>query len=156
VPKPALQETDINALIEQIVDFATHHTDMDAVEIVTTFDARLPRVWVDGDQIRQVAMNLMLNAGAAMPEGGRLAVGTALGENGWVNITFQDSGAGIPPENLEKIFEPFFTTKARGTGVGLAITRTIVEQHGGRIEIASEVGQGTRVTVSLPVNRERA
>lgn len=156
VPKPALEEIDINALIKQIVDFAAHHTDMDAVVIVTAFDAGLPRVWVDGDQIRQVAMNLMLNAAAAMTEGGRLVVGTALDEDGWVKVTFQDSGAGIPPENLEKIFEPFFTTKTRGTGLGLAITRTIVEQHGGRIDVASEVGRGTLMTVSLPVNRERA
>jgi two-component system NtrC family sensor kinase len=154
VPKPVLEETDINALLEQIVDFAAHHTDMDAVNIVTTFDSQLPRLWVDGDQIRQVAMNLMLNAGAAMPEGGRLVMGTAAGENGRVHITFQDSGSGISPENLEKIFEPFFTTKARGTGLGLAITRTIVEQHGGKIEVASEVGEGTTVTVSLPAHRE--
>ncbi|MDG4552058.1 MAG: cache domain-containing protein [Candidatus Contendobacter sp.] len=156
VPKPTPEDTDINALIEQIVDFAAHHTDMDAVKIVTAFDTGLPRVWVDGDQIRQVAMNLMLNAGAAMSGGGRLVVGTALDQDGWVKVTFQDSGAGIAPENLEKIFEPFFTTKARGTGLGLAITRTIVEQHGGRIDVASEVGRGTLVTVSLPVNRGRA
>ncbi len=156
VPKPTLVETDINALLEQIADFAAHHTDMDAVNIATVFDSRLPWVWVDGDQIRQVAMNLMLNAGAAMPEGGRLVVETALGENGDVKLTFRDSGAGIPPEHLEKIFEPFFTTKARGTGLGLAITKTIVEQHGGRIEVASEVGQGTTVTVHLSVHRESA
>lgn len=156
VPKPTLVETDINALLEQIVDFAAHHTDMDAVDIVTAFDSQLPRIWVDGDQIRQVAMNLMLNAGAAMPEGGRLVVGTTLGEEGCIKLTFQDSGAGIPPENLEKIFEPFFTTKTRGTGLGLAITKTIVEQHGGRIEVASEVGKGTTVTVSLLARRESA
>ena len=154
VPKPVLEETDINALLEQIVDFAAHHTDMDAVNIVTAFASPLPRIWVDGDQIRQVAMNLMLNAGAAMPEGGRLMVGAAAGEDGYVKLTFQDSGTGIPPDNLEKIFEPFFTTRARGTGLGLAITRTIVEQHGGKIEVASEVGKGTRVTVSLLVHRE--
>lgn len=156
VPKPALEATDINALLEQIVDFAAHHTDMDAVTIDTVFDLQIPRIWVDGDQIRQVAMNLMLNAGAAMPERGRLLVGTALDEDGWVKLTFQDSGSGIAPENLEKIFEPFFTTKTRGTGLGLAITRTIVEQHGGRIEVASEMGKGTTVTVSLPAHRESA
>jgi two-component system NtrC family sensor kinase len=77
-----------------------------------------------------------------------------LGEDGWVKLTFQDSGTGIAPEDLEKIFEPFFTTKARGTGLGLAITKTIVEQHGGRIDVASEVGKGTTVTVSLPAQRE--
>jgi two-component system NtrC family sensor kinase len=156
VPKPVPEETDLNALLEQIVDFAAHHTDMDAVNIATAFDSGLPRIWVDGDQIRQVAMNLMLNAGAAMPDGGRLVVGTTLGEDGCVKLTFQDSGAGISPENLEKIFEPFFTTKKRGTGLGLAITRTIVEQHGGRIEVASEVGKGTLVTVNLPARRESA
>lgn len=154
VPKPSLEETDLNALLDQIVDFAAHHTDMDAVDIVTAFDPRLPRIWVDGDQIRQVAMNLMLNAGAAMPDGGRLTVGTQPDEDGRVKLTFEDSGSGIPPENLEKIFEPFFTTKARGTGLGLAITRTIVEQHGGNIAVASEPGRGTTVTVTLPIKRE--
>ncbi len=156
VPKPSLEETDINGLLDQIVDFAAHHTDMSAADIVTTFDPRLPRIWVDGDQIRQVAMNLMLNAGAAMPEGGRLTIGAALGEDGRVKLTFQDSGAGIAPDHLEKIFEPFFTTKTRGTGLGLAIAKTIVEQHGGRIEITSAPGQGALATVSLPVCRESA
>lgn len=156
VPRPTLAETDLNALLTQIVDFAAHHTDLDAVHIVTDFDPRLPRVWVDGDQIRQIAMNLMLNAGGAMPEGGSLEVSTTLGEDQFVHITFQDSGSGIPPEHLEKIFEPFFTTKARGTGLGLAITKTIIERHGGRITVASQVGQGTRVTVSLPLHRESA
>ncbi|MDG4554379.1 MAG: cache domain-containing protein [Candidatus Competibacter sp.] len=156
VPKPALEETDLNALLDRIVDFAAHHTDMHAADIVTAFDPDLPRIQVDGDQIRQVAMNLMLNAGAAMPEGGRLTVGTGMGEDGWLQLTFQDSGCGIAPDNLEKIFEPFFTTKTRGTGLGLAIAKTIVDQHGGRIDIASAPGQGTGVTVRLPIRREPA
>ncbi|MDQ5911393.1 MAG: two-component system, NtrC family, sensor kinase [Pseudomonadota bacterium] len=156
VPRPTLEDTDLNALLTQIIDFATHHTDLDAVNISTAFDPQLPRVPLDGDQIRQVAMNLMLNAGGAMPEGGRLDIGTALGEDACVQITFQDSGSGIPPEHLEKIFEPFFTTKARGTGLGLAITKTIIERHGGRITVASEVGQGTRITISLPQHQEFA
>ena len=66
-------------------------------------------------------------------------------------MAFQDSGAGIPPEHLEKVFEPFFTTKARGTGLGLSITRQIVEQHHGTIRVESEVGRGTTVTLSLPI-----
>lgn len=154
VPKPALEESDINALLEQIVDFAAHHTDMDHVTVVKAFDPALPKVRVDKDQLRQVALNLMLNAGAAMDAGGRLQVGTALGEDGFVKLTFRDTGAGIAPENLEKIFEPFFTTKARGTGLGLAITKTIIEQHHGMIHIDSAVGQGTTVTVSLSATRE--
>lgn len=91
-----------------------------------------------------------------MPDGGQLVVGTTLNDVGWISMTFQDTGSGIAPENLEKIFEPFFTTKARGTGLGLAITKTIVEQHGGKLEVASTIGQGTTVTVSLPSQAESA
>jgi two-component system NtrC family sensor kinase len=108
----------------------------------------------DGDQLRQVAINLILNAGAAMPDGGTLTVRTFLDGEGWVNLEFRDTGAGIPKEHLERIFEPFFTTKASGTGLGLAITRQIVEQHHGKISIESEPGTGTTVTVRLPLRRE--
>jgi two-component system, NtrC family, sensor kinase len=138
----------------QIVDFAANHTDMRWVTVVKAFAPDLPSVMVDGDQIRQVAINLILNAGAAMPEGGKLVVGTALDEDGMVRISFADTGAGIPQEYLEKIFEPFFTTKAKGTGLGLAITRQIVEHHHGRITIESEIGRGTTVTVILPQDRD--
>jgi len=142
-------EWDGLALLEQIVDFTAHHTDMDHVTVERQFAAELPPTWVDKDQIRQVAVNLMLNAGAAMAEGGTLTVRTALGADGRVYLSFEDNGAGIPEENLQKIFEPFFTTKARGTGLGLAITKTIIDQHRGTIAIASEVGRGTTVTVGL-------
>lgn len=154
VPKPSLEATDINALLDQIVDFAAHHTDMDTITIVKEFAPQLPMVRVDGDQLRQVAINLILNAGAAMAERGRLVVSTSPSQDGYVQVRFKDNGSGISPENLEKIFEPFFTTKARGTGLGLAITKTIIEQHGGKIEVASELGKGTTVTVSLPISRE--
>jgi two-component system NtrC family sensor kinase len=101
-----------------------------------------------------VAINLILNAGAAMESGGTITVGTAASGVASVDIVIRDEGAGIAPENLEKIFEPFFTTKARGTGLGLAITKRIVEQHLGRIMVESEIGKGTTVTVRLPVGRE--
>ncbi|MBI1920800.1 MAG: cache domain-containing protein [Geobacter sp.] len=152
-PRPTLEEADLNALLEQIVDFAANHTDMHHVTIVKEFSDGLPPIMVDGDQMRQVAINLILNAGAAMDAGGRLVVRTGL-DGGHVNIAFRDNGAGIPQEDLEKIFEPFFTTKARGTGLGLAITRQIIEQHQGKIEIESTVGEGTTVTVKLPLERE--
>ncbi|HEY6839022.1 MAG TPA: Cache 3/Cache 2 fusion domain-containing protein, partial [Geobacteraceae bacterium] len=153
-PKPAMEETDINMLLDQIVDFAANHTDMHHVTVVKEFGPNLPTIQVDGDQMRQVAINLILNAGAAMQAGGRLVVGTSLDDEGYVCLTFRDNGAGIPPEDLEKIFEPFFTTKAKGTGLGLAITRQIVEMHQGKIGIESEMGKGTTVTVRLPVERE--
>jgi two-component system NtrC family sensor kinase len=152
-PKPAMEATDLNGLLDQIADFAANHMDLHQVSVVRDFAADLPRAFVDPDQIRQVAINLILNAGAAMESGGTITVGTAARE-GFVDITIRDEGAGIAPENLEKIFEPFFTTKARGTGLGLAITKRIVEQHLGRIVVESELGKGTTVTVSLPSERE--
>jgi two-component system, NtrC family, sensor kinase len=153
-PKPSPEETEINMLLDQIVDFAANHTDMYHVSVVKDFAPGLPLIPVDGDQMRQVAINLILNAGAAMEAGGRLVVRTYLCDDGYVCIDFSDNGAGIPADNLERIFEPFFTTKAKGTGLGLAITKQIVEQHQGKIGIVSEVGEGTTVTVRLPLERE--
>lgn len=153
-PRPTLEQTDLNSLIQQIVDFATNHTDMRGVTIITELAANLPPVELDGDQMRQVAINLILNAGGAMPDGGTLTVKTEEVDATHVRITFRDSGCGIPAESLEKIFEPFYTTKARGTGLGLAITRQIIEQHHGEIHIESTIGKGTSVTVTLPIERE--
>jgi two-component system NtrC family sensor kinase len=153
-PQPALEETDINKLLEQIVDFAANHTDMHHVTVHKELDPTLPAIMVDGDQLRQVAINLILNAGAAMQKGGRLVVSTGYGVDGCVSLKFSDNGGGIPQEHMEKIFEPFFTTRVKGTGLGLAITKQIVEQHHGKIGIESEMGHGTTVEVRLPVNRD--
>ena len=153
-PKPTMELTDINSLLDQIVDFAANHTDMHHVSVVKEFAPDLPLIEVDADQMRQVAINLILNAGAATHGGGKLTVSTALDEEGYVHLRFSDDGAGIPPENLEKIFEPFFTTKEKGTGLGLAITKQIVEQHHGKITIESKVGAGTTVIIRLPKDNE--
>jgi two-component system NtrC family sensor kinase len=153
-PKPTLEETDVNGLLDQIVDFAANHTDMYHVSVVKDFAPDLPKIMADGDQMRQVAINLILNAGAAMSQAGRLVVSTSLDGEGHIDIRFNDDGAGIPPDNLEKIFEPFFTTKAKGTGLGLAISKQIVEQHQGKMMIESRVGRGTTVIVKLPIERE--
>lgn len=153
-PRPTLEPTDLNDLLQQIVDFAANHTDMRGITISTILASGLPLVELDGDQMRQVTINLILNAGGAMPDGGNLTVSTEAVDATHVRITFSDSGCGIPPESLEKIFEPFYTTKARGTGLGLAITRQIIEQHHGEIHIDSAVGRGTSVTVTLPNERE--
>jgi two-component system NtrC family sensor kinase len=153
-PKPTLEDTDINALLGQIVDFAANHTDMHHVRVAKDFAPDLPPIMVDGDQMRQVAINLILNAGSAMAKGGELTVSTSREDGDTIAIRFKDDGAGIPPENLERIFEPFFTTKVKGTGLGLAITKQIIEQHMGKIGIESTVGTGTTVTVLLPIVRE--
>lgn len=153
-PRPTLEPTDLNDLLQQIVDFAANHTDMRGININTYFAKNLPLVELDGDQMRQVTINLILNAGGAMPDGGTLTVRTETADESHVRLTFSDSGCGIPAESLDKIFEPFYTTKARGTGLGLAITRQIIEQHHGEIHIDSTVGKGTSVTVTLPTERE--
>jgi two-component system NtrC family sensor kinase len=152
-PKPVLEKIDINALLNQIVDFAANHTAMHNVLIKTDFAAGLPSLRVDGDQLRQVAINLMLNAGAAMSDGGVLTVRSERVDERVV-LSFADTGVGIESENLDKIFEPFFTTKKKGTGLGLAITRQIVRHHQGNMEVDSQPGQGTTMRVWLPVLQE--
>jgi two-component system NtrC family sensor kinase len=153
-PRPTLVMTNLNDLLTEIVEFSANHTDMRGVTIRTSFDRNLPQILLDGDQLRQVAINLILNAGGAMPDGGELLVATTPGPDNTVRVIFSDTGSGIPQESLEKIFEPFYTTKARGTGLGLAITRQIIEMHHGTITIESEPGHGTTVTVTLPLDHE--
>ncbi|MYN11103.1 ATP-binding protein [Pseudoduganella aquatica] len=113
----------------------------------------LPQVECLASQLNQVFMNLLVNAGHAIKERGTITLRTGA-EKGWVWIEVGDSGCGIPAENLNRIFEPFFTTKpvGSGTGLGLSLSYGIVHKHGGRIEVASEVGKGTRFTIRLPVH----
>lgn len=115
-------------------------------------------VWANRSQLRQVLLNLVLNARDAMPEGGRLRIGLAPvvdeeGETGvgWVRLEVEDTGMGIPEELKDRVFEPFFTTKprGRGTGLGLAVVAAVVEEHRGRIRVDSEPGRGTRFTLEL-------
>lgn len=120
-----------------------------AIELRQNIAADLPPVLAVSDQLKQVFLNLILNAVAAMPDGGRLAV-NAYQQADSVYISFQDSGAGIPPENLERLFEPFFTTKRSGSGLGLAVTREIVINHGGQIAAANAPAGGAILTVRLP------
>lgn len=153
-PRPTLEKTNLNLLLQEIIEFASNHTDMRGITISSDFDNNLPAVLLDGDQLRQVAINLILNSGGAMSESGSLTVTTRLVTDKTVQIRFSDTGCGISQESLEKIFEPFYTTKARGTGLGLAITRQIIEMHHGEIAIESQINQGTTVIVTLPIDQE--
>ncbi len=113
-------------------------------------DGELP-VHVDEMQVQQVLMNLCVNARDAMPKGGRLVVRTeAVAGEPWVRLSVRDDGEGIPEEVLARIFDPFFSTKERGTGLGLAMVRQIAEASGGRVEVASRLGEGARFDVWLP------
>jgi signal transduction histidine kinase len=120
------------------------------IMIYREWDKNLPRVWVDGAQIKQVFLNLLLNALQAMPNGGKLTVRLHV-SGGSLLTAITDEGVGICPEVRANLFQPFFTTKQRGTGLGLSISQRIVEGHNGRLRLFSQPGVGTTVIVRLPL-----
>ena len=151
-PKTAtLQNVHINEVIEESLGRVTVPEN---VEVVKRLDETLPIILADPGQLGQVFTNIILNAIQAMPEGGQLVLKSAVPSRGWAAVSFTDTGAGISEENLEKLFEPLFTTKAKGIGLGLAICRTMVETHGGTIEVQSTEGKGSTFTISLPVGKK--
>lgn len=129
------------------------------IEVVTRFADDLPTIEADRQKLRQLFLNLLTNATDAMPKGGKLSVHADHGQlddkKDSVVLQFIDTGTGIPPEHIDHIWDTFFTTKpeGKGTGLGLAICRRVVEEHGGTITIHSEAGNGTTVTISLPVTQ---
>jgi two-component system NtrC family sensor kinase len=148
-----LQPTNLNQVIDRSLRLIQHQLDLAAIHVDLDLDPDLPQLICDGAQIEQVLLALMMNALDAMPQGGNLWVTTRLArEDGTVRIVIRDDGCGIPPEILPQLFEPFLTTKetGRGVGLGLAISRSILERHNGDIEVQSEVGRGTTFTVTLP------
>ncbi|MCX7680946.1 MAG: ATP-binding protein, partial [Anaerolineae bacterium] len=147
-----LKLSSINELVEQVLVLTSTQCEKKNVEVLWEPADDLPPVPVASDQIKQVFLNLVLNAIDAMSEGGKLLVRTGLApERGMVSVVFSDTGVGIPQELLSQIFEPFFSTKPDGTGLGLSISHHIVTRHGGRIEVDSKPGVGSVFTVWLPV-----
>jgi two-component system, NtrC family, sensor kinase len=146
--------TDLHDGIDGTLAILAHQ--LGHVDVVKQYGP-LPRVECQPQQVNQVFMNLLLNAAQAMPEGGTIRIRTELAGDG-VRVTVADNGRGIAPEDLDRIFEPGFTTKdARvGMGLGLLITRQIVEGHSGRISIDSEPGTGSAFTVYLPLRYRAA
>jgi signal transduction histidine kinase len=105
---------------------------------------------MDGHRLRQVIFNLVENAIDSMPTGGDLTVATGL-RNNYLSLEISDSGYGIPENELPKLFTPFFTTKSKGSGLGLPVSKKIIDAHGGFIDITTEVGKGSRFTIFLPM-----
>ncbi|MCX5724446.1 MAG: PAS domain S-box protein, partial [Nitrospirae bacterium] len=155
--EPEFALTDINHVVDQVLVLTTHLFVPNRIVLETVLGHGLPQVMVDRHMIEQVLMNLVLNAVQAMKEGGTLTIQTVVIE-GVCLVEVRDTGSGIPPSVLPRIFDPFFTTKkeGEGTGLGLSVSLGIVERHGGRIVVDSEVGKGTTFTLYLPVSRERA
>ena len=144
---PIRRKVDINDLVQGAL---SRSSIPENIEVVHQPDEALPVILADPDQLIQVFQNIILNAAQAMPEGGRLSLGSEVPGPEWVTVSITDTGVGIPEENLGKLFEPLFTTRARGMGLGLAVIKALVEGHGGRIEVESEVGKGSTFKVRLP------
>ena len=123
------------------------------VKVEISLDKNLPQIMADESKIKQVLTNILLNALDAMPNGGILKIySQQFSDSKFVEIEIEDSGIGIPEENLDRIFDPFFTTKkSKGTGLGLSISYGIIQQHNGSIEVNSEVNKGTKVKIKLPI-----
>lgn len=148
-----LQPTDLNQVIDRSLRLVQHQLDLAGIHVEPQLDPNLPLVQCDAAQIEQVLLALIMNAIDAMPQGGNLWLATSFEhEPTQVRIRVRDDGSGIPPDILPRIFEPFLTTKetGRGVGLGLAISRSILERHRGTIEVQSELGRGTTFTLTLP------
>jgi two-component system, NtrC family, sensor kinase len=149
-----LQATDIGAVVNRCYRLVQHQLELSNIQWQEEIPPGLPRVICDGAQIEQVLLALVMNAIDAMPRGGNLWLSAAATpDGGQLELRVRDDGCGIAPEILPQIFEPFLTTKetGHGVGLGLAISRSIVERHGGRIEAQSELGRGTTFMVHLPL-----
>jgi signal transduction histidine kinase len=145
------ERVDVNAVIREMVLLFQQEAGAAAIAMRTELAERLPDVTADRVQLQQVFMNLMLNAIDAMKDtGGELTVTSQLSDDGELLMAVRDAGVGLPAENPDQIFESFVTTKPHGTGMGLAITRSIVESHGGRLWATANSGPGATFQFTLP------
>jgi PAS domain S-box-containing protein len=152
-PLCSREPTDVGDLLEQVQALVRKQCQDRGISMSREVPPDLPQVHVVPDQLQQVFLNLGLNAIDAMPGGGRIDVrATRTREPAGVSTSFQDSGVGISTDALLHVFDPFYSTKSEGLGLGLSISQEIVQQHGGRIEVESELGQGARFAVWLPAD----
>jgi hypothetical protein len=149
---PEVRASDLNITVEHAVMLARQQVLSKPIRIELEKDPQLPIVEHDSDQIHQVVLNLLLNSVQAIEGAGAVRVVMATKKDKAL-ISVADSGRGISPEHLPFIFRPFYTTKGNGTGLGLSLARRIVEDHHGRIEVASELGRGTEFLVTIPIRQ---
>jgi PAS domain S-box-containing protein len=155
----AFTEIDVNTVIRDTLNLLEHQFKTSNVRLESALDASLPRILGNPGKLQQVFLNLFLNAKDAMAGGGTLSVATEV--NGHVGVSISDTGSGIAPEHVKRIYDPFFTTKSapregqrRGTGLGLAVTYGIIQEHAGKIEVQSEAGHGTTFYLEFPLARK--
>jgi signal transduction histidine kinase len=143
------QDTDIGKLIDDVISLVRAKAEKDRIRIHYA-DGTIPALSLDPGLIKTCILNIILNAFQAMPDGGDLTV-TTQASNGKASVVIEDTGVGVSRENLQKLFDPFFSTKSSGLGLGLAMTRRVIEEHGGKVDFQSVEGKGSTVTIFLPV-----
>lgn len=156
--EPNLKGEDINALIDRMGVLIVNEAKKKNITLIKNYDPHLPSVMVDAEQLKQVLLNILLNAIQAIENEGKIWIETRVvqitheGKTGsYVQIEIRDTGVGISPENIDHVFDPFFSTKPEGSGLGLAISHQIIHEHGGFIDVESEVGKGTSFRINLPL-----
>ncbi len=155
--KPHFELQDIREIMDGMVLLISTEVKKKNMEIVTQYENSLPIIAIDKEQIKQVFLNILLNAIEATNEGGMVrveirSISTKRGET-FVQAEISDTGNGIPEEHLENVFTPFFTTKKKGSGLGLSNAHQIIQEHGGTINVESRVGEGSSFFVNLPVSQ---
>ena len=151
-------EIDVARVLDDTLQLLEPQLRRSQIEIVREYDKDAPEAYGNAGKLQQVFTNLILNARDAIPDGGRITVSTGVAEDGSLIAEIADTGIGIAPENVAKIYDPFYTTKGvgQGTGLGLAVSYGIIQEHAGRISVESEPGQGTTFRLTLPSARVRA
>jgi signal transduction histidine kinase len=155
--KPSEQKTeyaDLNELVEGALFFIGKQAEKQQVSIRKEFSDRLPKIRVDADAIKQVFMNLIINAVQAMPGGGEILISTGISANGEdLRVSVEDNGPGIASADIEKLFKPFFSTKKGGTGLGLYMSKGIINSHGGEISVETLQGRGSKFTIKFRMSK---
>ena len=144
---------DVNCAIEQVITVIRHKFELSGIEVHTRYDSDLPQVLGDTEKLKQVVMNLVMNARQSISNTGQITVSTRYDSRSQkITIAVTDTGSGIPPHVIIRIFDPFFTTKptGQGTGLGISVSYSIVKEHGGEITVDSEPGKGSLFSVILP------
>ncbi|KAF0216533.1 MAG: two-component system NtrC family sensor [Geobacteraceae bacterium] len=147
-------EADVNQVLREVMAFLNYEAQKRSITVIEKMDYHLPSVVADGNRLKQIFINLIMNALQAMENGGTLTLRTLALDDRAVEVLITDTGPGIPSETIAHIFDPFYTTKepGEGTGLGLFVTRNLVELLGGRIEVESAAGKGTTFTIIFPLS----
>lgn len=145
-----ISSVNVNFILKDTLNLMAYELKEQNISVSMKFGEDIPKINADSGKLRQVFLNVILNSVQSMPEGGKVSLKTER-SNQYVKIIVKDTGSGIPGEIKDKLFEPFFTTRKEGLGLGLSITKRIIDNHNGSIEIDSEVGKGTTVSIKLPV-----